>query len=76
MIRRFLKTKGWKDTERIVVGGGFRASRVGELVIGRTAVILKADKVDIELRADPQRSGRSRADRRRASRAEMDVQGA
>ena len=35
VIRRFLKLKGWKDTERIVVGGGFRASRVGELVIGR-----------------------------------------
>jgi hypothetical protein len=26
----------WKDTQRIAVGGGFRASRVGELVIGRT----------------------------------------
>src|SRR5947209_7877784 len=49
VIRRYLKTKGWKDTERIVVGGGFRASRVGELVIGRTSVILKADKVPIEL---------------------------
>ncbi len=49
VIRRYLKTKGWKDPERIVVGGGFRASRVGELVIGRTSVILKADKVDIEL---------------------------
>ena len=49
VIRRFLKLKGWKDTERIVVGGGFRASRVGELVIGRTAVILKADKIDIDI---------------------------
>ena len=60
VIRRFLKTKGWKDTERIVVGGGFRASRVGELVIGRTAVILRADKVDIELlaiRNDPDEAG-------------------
>ena len=27
---RFLKTKAWADTERIVVGGGFRESRVGE----------------------------------------------
>ena len=49
VIRRYLKLKGWKDTERIVVGGGFRASRIGELVIGRTSVILKADKVAIEL---------------------------
>jgi hypothetical protein len=60
VIRRYLKTKGWKDTERIVVGGGFRASRVGELVIGRTAVILKADKIDIDLvpiRNDPDEAG-------------------
>ncbi len=60
VIRRFLKTKGWKDTERIVIGGGFRASRVGELVIGRTSVILKADKVDVELvpiRNDPDEAG-------------------
>src|SRR5689334_25269782 len=28
VIRRYLKTKGWKDTERIVIGGGFRGSRV------------------------------------------------
>jgi predicted NBD/HSP70 family sugar kinase len=60
VIRRYLKTKGWKDTERIVIGGGFRASRVGELVIGRTSVILKADKVDIDLvpiRNDPDEAG-------------------
>jgi len=60
VIRRYLKTKGWKDTERIVVGGGFRASRVGELVIGRTSVILKADKVPIDLvpiRNDPDEAG-------------------
>jgi hypothetical protein len=60
VIRRYLKTKGWKDTERIVIGGGFRGSRVGELVIGRTAVILKADKVDVELlpvRNDPDEAG-------------------
>src|SRR6478672_7297851 len=49
IIRRYLKLKAWRDTERIVVGGGFRASRVGELAIGRTSVILKADKVPIEL---------------------------
>ena len=39
---KFLKTKAWADTERIVVGGGFRQSRVGELVIARTDIILKA----------------------------------
>ena len=31
---RFLKTKAWADTECIVVGGGFRKSRVGEIAIG------------------------------------------
>ena len=40
VIRRFLKLKVWRDTERIVVGGGFRASRVGELAIARAGVIL------------------------------------
>ena len=25
VIRRFLKLKDWKDTERFVIGGGFRA---------------------------------------------------
>lgn len=49
IIRRFLKLKEWKGTQRFVIGGGFRASRVGELVIGRTSVILKADKVDVDL---------------------------
>lgn len=60
IIRRFLKLKGWKNTERIVVGGGFRGSRVGELVIGRTSVILKADgtKIDlIPIRNDPDEAG-------------------
>jgi predicted NBD/HSP70 family sugar kinase len=60
VIRRFLKLKAWRDTERIVVGGGFRASRVGELVIGRAAVILKADKIAIDIapiRHDPDEAG-------------------
>jgi predicted NBD/HSP70 family sugar kinase len=60
VIRQFLKLKAWRDTERIVVGGGFRASRVGELTIGRAAVILKSDKVPIDLvpiRNDPDEAG-------------------
>jgi hypothetical protein len=60
VIRRFLKLKDWKATQRIVVGGGFRASRIGELVIGRTAVILKAEQIDIEvvpIRNDPDEAG-------------------
>jgi predicted NBD/HSP70 family sugar kinase len=46
---RFLKTKAWADTERIVVGGGFRQSRVGELAIARTDLILKAEDFKIDL---------------------------
>src|SRR5579864_3971059 len=50
VIRRFLRLKCWKDTARIAVGGGLRQSRIGELAIGRTAVLLKADGHDIELK--------------------------
>ena len=49
VIRRFLRLKDWKGTERIVIGGGMRQSRVGELAIGRAAVILKAAGSDVTL---------------------------
>jgi predicted NBD/HSP70 family sugar kinase len=49
VTRRFLKLKAWKNTERIVIGGGFRGSRVGELAVGRASVILKADKIPIDV---------------------------
>jgi len=43
VIRRFLKLKAWADTEHVVVGGGFRQSRLGELAIARTKFILMAE---------------------------------
>ena len=49
VIKRFLKTSSWRDTQGIVVGGGFRQSRVGELAIGRTAVLLKSSGSNVEL---------------------------
>jgi hypothetical protein len=49
VTRRFLKTKAWADTERIVVGGGFRQSRVGELAIARTDILLKAEGFNVDL---------------------------
>jgi hypothetical protein len=49
VIGKFLKDKRWVKTERIVVGGGFRQSRFGELAIARTMVILKAVGVDVEV---------------------------
>ena len=57
---RFLKSKAWADTERIVVGGGFRQSRVGELAIARTDILLKAEgfKVDlVPIRFHPDEAG-------------------
>jgi len=60
VVTRFLKLKSWRDTERIVVGGGLRASRVGELAIGRTSVMLKAGghKIDlVPVRNHPDEAG-------------------
>ncbi len=50
VIRRFMKLKEWKGTERIVIGGGMRGSRLGEIAIGRAETILRAEGVRIELR--------------------------
>ena len=49
VIGRIMRLKEWKDTQRIVVGGGLRDSRIGELAIGRTAVLLKGANHDVEL---------------------------
>jgi hypothetical protein len=60
VIQRFLRLKEWRNTERIVIGGGFRASRIGELVTGRTTIILKSQKIDVELvpiRSHPDEAG-------------------
>lgn len=43
VTRRFLKTKAWDKTEAIIVGGGFRQSRIGELAIARASIILAAE---------------------------------
>jgi hypothetical protein len=60
VIRRFLRLKDWQSTQRIVIGGGFRSSRIGELAIGRTSVILKTEERNLELvpiRNDPDEAG-------------------
>ena len=60
VIRRFLHLDEWQETHRIVVGGGLRASRIGELAIGRTAVLLKGSGQQVELhpiRHDPDEAG-------------------
>jgi hypothetical protein len=60
VIRRFLKHKKWQGTECIVIGGGFRGSRLGELAIGRTSLILKGEDIAIDLEMiqnDPDEAG-------------------
>ena len=60
VIRRFLRLKDWRDTECLVIGGGFRASRVGELAVARAGLILKAAEIGIDLeliRSDPDEAG-------------------
>jgi hypothetical protein len=49
VIRRFLRLKEWRETPRIVVGGGLRTSRMGELAIGRAGVLVKGDGHKVEL---------------------------
>ncbi|WP_113212340.1 ROK family protein (plasmid) [Sinorhizobium sp. B11] len=49
VIEKFLKDSAWSKTERIVVGGGFRQGRVGELAIARTQILLNASGLGVEL---------------------------
>jgi predicted NBD/HSP70 family sugar kinase len=49
VLRKFLKLKDWKGTERVVIGGGLREARIGEIAVGRASVLLKADGVDLTL---------------------------
>src|SRR5205809_1119521 len=49
VVRRFLKAKAWAGTEQIVMGGGFRESRIGELAIARADLILKADGIKVDM---------------------------
>jgi predicted NBD/HSP70 family sugar kinase len=60
VIKRFLKLKAWDGTERLLVGGGFRGRRIGELAIGRAGVMLKSDGIDVDvdpIQADPDEAG-------------------
>ncbi len=60
VVRRFMKLPEWRGTERIVVGGGLRDSRVGELAIGRAHVLLRAEGIELDLvpiRHDPDEAG-------------------
>jgi predicted NBD/HSP70 family sugar kinase len=46
---RFLRLKAWRRIKRVVVGGGLRGSRTGELAIGRASVLIKDAGHDVRL---------------------------
>lgn len=50
VVCRFLKNKSWRGVERVVVGGGFKQSAVGELAVRRCAELLFFRGVDVQLR--------------------------
>ena len=49
VVRRFMRLTSWKDTERIVLGGGLIASRIGELAMGRASILLTGTGIELEL---------------------------
>ena len=49
VTQRFLKTKAWDKTEAIIVGGGFRQRRIGQLAIARAGLILRAEGHKVEM---------------------------
>jgi predicted NBD/HSP70 family sugar kinase len=49
VVRRFLRLEKWQGTERIVIGGGLSSSHIGQLAMGRAAVLLNAEGIEIEL---------------------------
>ena len=60
VIRHFLRLKPWRETECLVIGGGFSGSRLGEIAVARAALLLKAGDIDVDLdviRHDPDEAG-------------------
>ncbi|MEJ8825270.1 ROK family protein [Variovorax humicola] len=49
VIRRYLRQKTWKGVQRIVIGGGFPGSDVGERAILQAAAMLNIDGAKVEL---------------------------
>jgi hypothetical protein len=49
VVRRFLLLPEWAGTQRVVVGGGLRAARTGEVAIARAAALLRAEGLDLSL---------------------------
>ena len=49
VIRRYLRQGAWRDVERIVIGGGFPGSGVGERAVLQAAAILHNEGSTVEL---------------------------
>ncbi|MCJ8143441.1 ROK family protein [Ancylobacter sp. A5.8] len=49
VIRRLLRTKDWRDTQRIAIGGGLREGRFAQIAVARAQMIARAADADIEL---------------------------
>jgi hypothetical protein len=50
VIQRFRRRRSWRAVRRVVIGGGFRRSRVGELAIARAGQMLTAAGIPLALR--------------------------
>lgn len=60
VIRRLMRTRDWRETQRIVVGGGLRGGRFAEIAMARTELLARAHDMDLELRPirnDPDEAG-------------------
>ena len=49
VIERFMRQKAWKGVQRIVIGGGFPESEVGELAILQSAALCHVTEIPVEL---------------------------
>lgn len=49
VTERFMRLESWKDTERIVVGGGMSGSHIGKLAVGRAGVLLADGSQGVKL---------------------------
>ncbi|MFT0859551.1 ROK family protein [Ancylobacter sp. G4_0304] len=49
VIRRLLRTKDWRDTRRIAIGGGLREGRFAQIAVARAQMLARAAECDIEL---------------------------
>jgi predicted NBD/HSP70 family sugar kinase len=60
VVKALFRLKSWRGVERIVVGGGLRESRVGELAIGRANILVREFGETVEMqpiRHDPDEAG-------------------